>query len=83
MCKHIVATYFTVLPEEAERYYTERVVCEEEAEKQADELADKVCDYVKKMTKSDLQEVLLQLLFEGPEWQYDRFVMDNGLYDDW
>lgn len=83
ICKHIVATYFTVLPEEAERYYAERAAYQEEEEKQADELADKVCDYVWKMTKSDLQQALLQLLFEGPEWQYDRFVTDNGLYDDW
>ena len=35
------------------------------------------------MKKSELQEALLQLLFDGPEWQYDRFVRENGLDDDW
>ena len=83
ICKHIVATYFAVIPEEAERFYVEAIAYEEEEEKQADELADKVCDYVQHMKKSELQQVLLQLLFDGPEWQYDRFVRENGLDDDW
>ena len=56
---------------------------EEDEEKRADELADKVCDYVWKMKKSEVQQALLQLLFDGPEWQYDRFVRENGLDDDW
>ena len=30
-----------------------------------------------KMKKSELQEALLRLLYEGPEWQYDRFIRDN------
>ena len=51
ICKHIVATYFAVLPEEAERYYAEAMAYEEDEEKRADELADKVCDYVWKMKK--------------------------------
>ena len=83
ICKHIVAAYFAVLPEEAERYYAEAMAYEEDEEKRADELADKVCDYVWKMKKSEVQQALLQLLFDGPEWQYDRFVRENGLDDDW
>lgn len=35
------------------------------------------------MKKSKLQEALLTLLMEGPEWQYDRFVdMYLGLDDE-
>jgi len=83
ICKHIVAAYFAVLPEEAERYYAEAMAYEEDEEKRADELADKVCDYVWKMKESEVQQALLQLLFDGPEWQYDRFVRENGLDDDW
>jgi len=83
ICKHIVAAYFAVLPEEAERYYAEAMAYEEDEEKRADELADKVYDYVWKMKKSEVQQALLQLLFDGPEWQYDRFVRENGLDDDW
>ena len=83
ICKHIVAAYFTVLPEEADKFYAEAMAYQEEEEKRQDELTDKVCHYVWHMKKSELQEALLQLLFDGPEWQFDRFVRENGLEDDW
>ena len=83
ICKHIVAAYFTVLPEEADKFYAEAMAYQEEEEKRQDELSDKVCHYVWHMKKSELQEALLQLLFDGPEWQFDRFVRENGLEDDW
>lgn len=83
VCKHIVATYFAVFPDEAERYYVEAIAYAEEEEKRADELSDKVCNYVWKMKKNEAQQALLQLLFDGPEWQFDRFIRENGLDDDW
>ena len=83
ICKHIVAAYFTVLPKEADKFYAEAMAYQEEEEKRQDELSDKVCHYVWHMKKSELQEALLQLLFDGPEWQFDRFVRENGLEDDW
>ena len=83
ICKHIVAAYFTVLPEEADKFYAEAMAYQEEEEKRQDELTDKVCHYVWHMKKSELQEALLQLLFDGPEWQFDHFVRENGLEDDW
>ena len=83
ICKHLVAAYFTVLPEEADKFYAEALAYQEEEEKRQDELSDKVCHYVWHMKKSELQEALLQLLFDGPEWQFDRFVRENGLEDDW
>ena len=33
--------------------------------------------YGSKLKKSELQEALLQLLFDGPEWQHDRFIEEN------
>ena len=83
ICKHIVAAYFAILPEEAERFYAEAIAYEEEEEKRAEELSDKVCNHVQHMKKSELQQALLQLLFSGPEWQYNRFVRENGLDNDW
>ena len=83
ICKHIVATYFTVLPDEAEKFYAEAMAYQAEEEKRQDEFSDKVCHYVWHMKKSELQDALLQLLFDGPEWQFDRFVRENGLEDDW
>ena len=35
------------------------------------------------MKKDDLQQALLELLFEGPEWQYKRFIREKGLDDKW
>ena len=83
VCKHIVATYFTVLPKEAERFYSEAMAYQEEEEKRQEELSDKVIEYVEKMKKADLCQSLLELLFDGPEWQYDRFIREHGLDDDW
>ena len=76
ICKHIVATYFTVLPKEAERFYAEAMAYQEE-------MSDKVIEYVGKMKKADLCQSLLELLFDGPKWQYDRFIRERGLDDDW
>ena len=83
ICKHIVATYFTVLPKEAEKFYAEAMAYQEEEEKHQEELSDKVIEYVGKMKKVDLCQSLLELLFDGPEWQYDRFIREHGLDDDW
>ena len=83
ICKHIVATYFTVLPKEAERFYAEAMAYQEEEEKRQEELSNKVIEYVGKMKKADLCQSLLELLFDGPEWQYDRFIREHGLDDDW
>lgn len=55
----------------------------EEEEKRQEELEAKLSRYVQHMKRSELQEALLQLLFDGPEWQYNRFIMENGLDDDW
>lgn len=83
ICKHIVATYFTILPGEAKRFYEEAMAYQEEEERRNEELTDKVSHYVRHMKKAELQEALLQALFDGPDWQFDRFVRDNGLEDDW
>ena len=76
ICKHMIALYFTAFPEEANKYYNDIIAYEEEEEKRQEELEEALIDYVSKMKKSDLQEVLLELLFNGPEWQYDRFIRE-------
>ena len=83
ICKHIVATYFTVLPKEAEKFYAEAMAYQEEEEKRQEEMSDKMIEYVSKMKKAELCQALLELLFDGPEWQYDRFIREHGLDDDW
>lgn len=76
ICKHMVAVYFTAFPKEAERIYKEAIAYEEEEEKRQEELSDKLVTYISKMKKDDLQQALLQVLFDGPEWQYDKFIRE-------
>lgn len=79
VCKHMVATYFTAYPEEADRFYREYLKAQEEAEQYEEELYDRVQAYVGHMKKNELQQALLELLFDGPEWQFERFVRDHNL----
>ena len=76
ICKHIVAAYFKVHPEEAERLYREAMEYEAEEEKRQEEIADKLPSLVHKMKKGDLESALLQILFDGPERQYDKFLRE-------
>lgn len=76
-CKHIVAAFFAAFPSEAEKYYNEVIEYEREEEKRQAELENKLIKYVGKMTKAELKETLLELLFYGPEWQYDIFIRDH------
>ena len=81
LCKHIIAAYFTALPGEADRFYQEAMEEEEKAGQYAEDLEKKVISCVGKMKKAELQQALLDLLMEGPDWQYDRFVRDHDLGD--
>ena len=83
ICKHIVAVYFTVLPDEAEKFYKEALVNDEVEEKRQDALSERVIRCVDKMGKNELQQALLEVLFDGPEWQYERFIRENGLEEKW
>lgn len=74
ICKHQVALFFAVFPYEAEKYYRETVEYWEQEEKQQAETEQKVIDYIRGMKKDELQQELFELLFDGPEWQYEQFV---------
>lgn len=76
ICKHIIALYFTVFPKLAKMCYDEVVSYQKEEEQYKDELEDKVITYVHKLKKEELAQVLLQLLFEGPDWQYEKFIRE-------
>ena len=51
---------------------------EEEGKREAgnDDMLQK---YINKLSKSELQEALIQVLYDGPEWQFERFVRDHDL----
>ena len=81
VCKHMVAVYFTAFPAEAQKYIRELEEYWEEEERQEQETEERLVAYVRKMKKGEVQEALLQLLVDGPEWQYDRFVEEY--LDEW
>jgi len=83
VCKHMMAVYFAVFPEEAQRIYNEAIEYQEQEDKCAEELYEKVRQYVYKMKKSEAQQALLELLFDGSEWQFYRFVREHNLEDDY
>lgn len=79
VCKHIVATYFVVCPEEADRLIAETVAAKGGEMQRQEEQYRKVCQYIRGMDQNALQEALLALLEYGPEWQYDRFIREHRL----
>ena len=83
VCKHMVAVYFAAFPEEAQRIYNEAIEYQEQEDKRAEELYEKVRQHVWKMKKNEAQQALLELLFDGPEWQFDRFVREHNLEDNY
>lgn len=87
ICKHMVAVFFAAFPDEArkykaelEAYYDEEEEEEEEEEECEAEFDDMLQNYIKKLSKSELQEALLQVLYDGPEWQIERFIYE---YVEW
>lgn len=76
ICKHMVAVFFTAFPDEAQKYKEELDAYYEEEQKRGVELDDMIQKYIKNLSKSELQETLLQVLYDGPEWQFDRFIRE-------
>lgn len=79
VCKHIVAVYFSLFPAEAEKFYAQAIAYAEEEEKREEERFENMCAYVYKMKKNELQQALLQLLADGPAWQYEHFAEEHFL----
>ena len=75
--KHMIALYFAMFPKEAEDYYNEVIAYEEEQERYEEELDIKISSYIAKLSKSQLQDLVYDLLYTGPEWQFDKFVNEN------
>lgn len=77
ICKHIVALYFTIFPNEVDNFLKEVEQAQQEYEEYEKEQEKKLNNYIKSMSKSDLQETVLELLNEVPDWVYDRFIRDR------
>ena len=93
VCKHMVAVFFAAFPEEARQYKAEIDLAIEEEEQYREELPERIEQYVNKLTKSELRDLVLTLIYELPEYEFDRFARDyidadeycdeDGDYDDY
>ena len=77
ICKHMIAVFFAAFPDEAKKYKVELEAYYEEEEAQEAKLDDMLLNHIKKLSKLELQEALLQVLYDGPEWQFERFIREN------
>ena len=76
ICKHMISLYFVAYPKAAQKYYDDVIAYQEAEEARQEELEEKIIDYVCKLKKNDLQNLFLELLYNGPEWQYERFIRE-------
>ena len=76
ICKHKVALYFSAFPDEADKYLTAVEQAEKESEEYEEQIYELVGQKIQKMKKSELQGALWQVLMDGPEWVFDRFVRE-------
>ena len=76
VCKHKVALFFSVFPNEADKYLAEVEQAEKEQEEYEERIYEMVGEKISKMKKSELQDALWQVLMDGPEWVFERFVRE-------
>ena len=76
----MVAVFFAAFPNEALKYKAELDAYYDKEEKREEEISNMLQSYIKSLSKSELQEALLQILYDGPEWQFDRFINE---YIEW
>lgn len=82
ICKHMVALYFSAFEGTAKKFY-EKVLEHEREEEEFEEIVnDKVIKYVKKLKKEELQNLFFEILYDCPDWLYERFVNHYVLMDD-
>lgn len=98
ICKHMVAVFFCVFPDEAQKYKSEYKEYKSaskryhydsffddyyddepdddyiDEEKDYDEFEDMLRKYIKKLSKTQLQNALFDLLYDGTEEQLNLFL---------
>ena len=71
ICKHMVATFFTIYPEEAERIIKEEQEYEEDEERLFEEHLEEVKEYVNGLTDDEVRAALIDKLMD--EWYDDDY----------
>lgn len=78
-CKHIVATYFAVVPNSAKAFEKEQEKLQEEYEEYQDNEYKNAVKFINKMNKQELVEELIHVFDYAPEWVYDDFIRRNDI----
>ena len=70
----MVAVYFAAFPEEAIKFKAaiDRVLQEEE--QYCEQLPERIEKYINKLNKAQLKDLALNLIYELPEYEFERFV---------
>ena len=79
ICKHIVATYFSVVPDSAKNFEEEQELLEEEYEDYEKRQYENALKYLNKMSKTELIEELVYIFNYAPDWIYEDFVRKNNI----
>ena len=79
ICKHIVATYFNVVPGSAREFEDEQNRLQEEYEEYQENEYKKAVKFINKMSKKELVEELIHIFDYAPEWVYDDFIKRNDI----
>lgn len=82
VCKHAVALYFAIFPDEAVAYKTQIDKEEEEYENWLEELPDRVINYIHKLNKKELQEQLIDIVLNSEQWILDRYIREHDIDED-
>ncbi len=68
ICKHMVALYFTVFPNEAEDYIREVEAYQREEELIQEERLEEIKEYVYRLSKQELREELINYILNADEY---------------
>ena len=79
ICKHIVATYFSVIPGSAKEFEDEQNRLQEEYEEYQENEYKNAIKFINKMSKKELVEELIHIFDYSPEWVYDDFIKRNDI----
>ena len=79
ICKHIVATYFSVVPNSAKDFEDEQNRLQEEYEEYQENEYKNMIKTINKMSKKELVEELIYIFDYAPEWVYKDFVKRNDI----
>ncbi|MBQ8540522.1 MAG: SWIM zinc finger family protein [Clostridia bacterium] len=80
ICKHMVALYFAIFPDEAEEYIREVEKSEEEREELNCAMDEMLIKHLKSLTKQQLKDDLYELINSLPEWMKEKYIVEKIIY---